>query len=166
MLKLKDFFYENNILLVCVGYNYTWLKRYFNKRVRIDSPNYFPTEKEAILCLDNYLRFKGPSREIEFEKKDYDKLREILRLVLKTLIKNKELVARRFADENQYPVEYVLEIFEAISPYFEINNCPFEKQEKNLITNIIENINESSRIYFTIDRNDTSLEYLHNKIKL
>ena len=76
-----------------------------------------------------------------------------------------ELVARRFADKNNYPVEYVHECFSILSPYYKSTQKPFVKDELDELYGFPKSIEESSLIFLNLGRRDVKLEYSHKVLK-
>lgn len=165
LLHLADFFYENNILLVAFGVHYTWMDQFFNHCIPIKSKTYIPKVKEWLPLLDNYLRYKGPNKEFEKELHQYQLIKKIIIHLLKEITKNK-LVARRFADEHEYPLEYVHEAFAFLHPFLKAGKMTFKKDVLDDLYDFPKEITEASRIYFSIGRRDTKLEYQHQTLAL
>lgn len=165
LLHLADFLYENNILLIAFGVHYTWMDQFFNDSNAIESKTYLPNEKEWIPLLDNYLRYKGPNKEFNNELDQYSLLKKIITHLLKE-ISNNEIVARRFADEHEYPMEYVHEAFAFLHPFLKASRIPFEEDLLDDLYGFPKEITEASRIYFSIGRRDANLEYHHQTLAL
>ena len=166
LLRLADFLYENNIVMICYGVHYVWMDQFFNKSISIDLNSYVPTKNEWLPLLDNYLRFKGPTKEIEHEKKYYDSLLKITENALATITTEKLIVARRFADKHNYPMEYVHEVFSFLYPFLNAGKRKFEEDELDNLYGFPTKITESSRIYFSLGRRDAKLEYQHQTLTL
>ena len=165
LLHLADFLYENNVLLIAFGVHYTWMDRFFNDSNTIESKTYLPKEKEWLPLLDNYLRFKGPNKEFDNDLDQYSLLKKIITHLLKE-ISSKEIVARRFADEHKYPMEYVHEAFAFLHPFLKASRMPFEEDLLDDLYGFPNEITEASRIYFSIGRRDANLEYHHQILAL
>ena len=165
LLHLADFLYENSILLIAFGVHYTWMDQFFNDSNAIESKTYLPKEKEWVPLLDNYLRYKGPNKEFNNELDQYTLLRKIITHLLKEISK-KEIVARRFADEHEYPMEYVHEAFAFLHPFLNAGRMPFEEDVLDDLYGFPKEITEASRIYFSIGRRDAKLEYQHQTLAL
>ena len=94
-----------------------------------------PKKRAWIQALDNYLRFKGPNKEIEDEKETYNILIKIIGKILNVIRSENKIIARRFADKYNYPMEYVHEAFSFLNPYFnfseEESRLPFSKKNWN-----------------------------------
>ena len=165
LVHLADFLYENSILLIAFGVHYTWMDQFFNDSNPIESKTYLPKEKEWIPLLDNYLRYKGPNKEFNNELEQYILLKKIITHVLKDISK-KEIVARRFADEHEYPMEYVHEAFAFLHPFLNAGRMPFEEDVLDELYGFPKEITEASRIYFSIGRRDAKLEYQHQTLAL
>ena len=165
LLHLADFLYENNILLIAFGVHYTWMDQFFNDSNAIESKTYLPKEKEWVPLLDNYLRYKGPNKEFNNELDQYALLKKIITHLLKDISKT-EVVARRFADEYEYPMEYVNEAFAFLHPFLKASRVPFEEDVLDELYGFPKEITEASRIYFSIGRRDAKLEYQHQTLAL
>ena len=113
------------------------------------------------ISLKNYIRFKGPSNEQEQEKEHFDLLETIVGQLNETLQKEKRVVARRFADEFDYPIEFVHEAFSILTPFYQVGREEFIKDEVDELYGFPKTIEESSRIYFSLGRRDVKLEYKH-----
>ena len=165
LLHLADYLYENNILLIAFGVHYTWMDQFFNDSNAIESKTYLPDEKEWLPLLDNYLRFKGPNKEFNNELEHYLLLKKIITHLLKEISK-REIVARRFADEHKYPMEYVHEAFAFLHPFLNASKIPFKEDVLDDLYGFPRKITEASRIYFSIGRRDAKLEYQHQTLAL
>ena len=166
LLHLADFFFENNILLVGFGIHYAWIDQFFNSSKEIQEEPYIPDFKEWSILLENYLRFKGPNKEFENERKDFELIQEIIKQLLFEASKGDQIVARRFADAQEYPMEYVHESFAFLHPYLKFGKMPFEKDVLDELYSFPKEITEASRIYFSIGRRDAKLEYQHQTLSL
>ena len=133
---------------------------------KIQEEPYIPDFKEWSLLLDNYLRFKGPNKEFENERKDFELIQEIIKQLLLEAASGEQIVARRFADAQGYPMEYVHEAFAFLHPYLKFDKMPFEKDVLDELYSFPKEITEASRIYFSIGRRDAKLEYQHQTLSL
>ena len=165
LLHLVDYLYENRILLIGFGVHYTWMDQFFNDYNSIETKTYLPKEKEWLPLLDNYLRYKGPNKEFKNELEQYTLLKKIITHLLKE-ISNKEIVARRFADDFKYPMEYVHEAFAFLHPFLKSSRMPFKEDVLDDLYGFPKEITEASRIYFSIGRRDSKLEYQHQTLAL
>lgn len=166
LLHLADFFFENNILLVGFGIHYTWMDQFFNSSREIQEEPYIPDFEDWSLLLDNYLRFKGPNKEFENERKDFELIQEIIKQLLFEAASGEQVVARRFADAQGYPMEYVHEAFAFLHPYLKSGKMPFEEDVLDELYGFPKEITEASRVYFSIGRRDAKLEYQHQILSL
>jgi len=166
LLHLKDLFYENNILLISFGHNYPWMSQFFNHSFSIDSDPYLPKDIEWEESFSNYLRFKGPNKDIGDEHEDYLELHTITSKLVDELKKEKLVIARRFADKYKYSIEYVHEAFAILHPFLTAESLPFELDELDPLYNFPKEIKESSRVLFSIGRRDSKLEYEHKSLTL
>ena len=141
------------------------MDQFFNDSNVIESKTYLPKEKELLPLLDNYLRYKGPNKEFNNELEQYTLIKKIITHLLKE-ISNKEIVARRFADEHEYPMEYVHEAFAFLHPFLNAGRIPFEEDVLDDLYGFPKEITEASRIYFSIGRRDAKLEYQHQTLAL
>ena len=76
------------------------------------------------------------------------------------------IVAREFADANNFPVEFVHECFAVLHPYLNLSNKSFELDEIDELYEFPIEIKESSRIFLTLGRRDIKLEYQHKILSL
>ena len=166
LLHLADFFFENNILLVGFGIHYTWMDQFFNSSKEIQEAPYIPDFNEWGVLLDNYLRFKGPNKEFDAERKDYELIQRIIKQVLLDVTSGDQVVARRFANIYGYPMEYVHEAFAFLHPYLTSGKISFEEDVLDDLYSFPKEITEASRIYFSIGRRDAKLEYQHQTLSL
>jgi hypothetical protein len=72
-----------------------------------------------------------------------------------------KIVARRFADQHKFPIEYVHEAFAILSPFFQEGKEEFKKDQIDELYGFPKSIEESSLILLTIGRRDLNLEYKH-----
>lgn len=163
ILVLTDLFYENNIQLVCFGIYHSWMDKFFNKSFKITSTVENPSNNLEFI-LSNYLRFKGPDKNVSDQLEDYELLREILDKIIVELNDNKKIIVRQFSDSNNYPVEYVLEAVEILTPFYKVEHEKFKLDEIDKLYDFPKEITESSRVLFSIGRRDTKLEFEHKVI--
>lgn len=167
LINLVDYFYENNIQIIAFGNQYNWLNQFFNQRIPLDTKSaYLPEKKAWIDELDNYLRFKGPNKEIEDEKENYDILINIISKIIDVFKSENKIIARRFADKYNYPMEYVHEAFSFLNPYFNFSEEEFELDELDEIYDYPKKFTESTLIYLTLERRDIKLEYKHKVLSI
>jgi len=166
LLHLADFLYENNIPLIAFGVHHPWLDKFFNHSLQLDFQTAIPKEGDWLPLLDNYLRFKGPNKQLEEDKKDYEELVSIAQKAVSELSEKKKLVARHFADENNYAIEYVHEVFGILHPYFSFSQKTFELDEVDDLYGFPKELTEASSIFFAIGRRDAKLEYQHKVLGL
>ena len=88
-------------------------------------------------------------------------VKEIVNTIYQSLESNKIIVARRFADENNYPIEFVHEAFGILSPFYQAEKEAFKEDEVDELYGFPKTIEESSRIFLTLGRRDVKLEYQH-----
>ena len=166
VLQLANDLFDLEIPMICFGAHYPYLNRYFNQDFTIVSSAIIPTEAQWRKSLLNYLRFKGPNAEVKNDRKDYELLETILKIMLTVLNDGKQIVARRFADENDFPIEYVQECFAILHPYLNSSIENFEVDEIDELYEFPKEIKESSRIFLGLGRRDIKLEYKHKILSL
>jgi hypothetical protein len=118
------------------------------------------------LALHNYLRFKGPSKDRLEELADVNLLEAILAKVINALKDTKSLYARRFADEHNYNIEYVNEIFALLHPWVKSHRSAFEEDVLDELYGFPSQMTEVTPIYLSLGRRDLRLEYQHKVITL
>lgn len=163
---LNNFFYENNILLIGIGQHYEHFDKVFNHAIELSPMSAVPSADDSNAALHNYLRFKGPSKERSEERSDVEALENILSHVLEELNSGKELFARRFADDKDYNLEYVLEIFSLLHPWVKTKREAFEADSIDELYGFPSNMTEVTPIYLSLGRRDLKLEYQHKVISL
>ena len=161
LLHLADFFYENEIVIVAYGFHHPWVDQFFNQSHFIAGKPYLPSQKEWGSLFLNYLRFKGPSKEIDAQKKSFEELESVTSKLVAELKKEKQIVARRFADKHGYAMEYVHEAFSILHPFLNAERMKFKMDELDELYGFPKEITEASRLYFSIGRRDANLEYQH-----
>lgn len=164
--KFNDLLYDNNILLLAMGHHFEQFDSYFNSSTKVDYPTAVPTLKQGITSLRNYLRFKGPSYEKEDERSEVKLLEEILFRILQKLATGDKVYSRRFADEHQYNIEYVHEIFSLLHPWVKTSRENFEADSVDELYGFPINITEVTSIYLALGRRDLKLEYQHKVISI
>ena len=164
ILKFTDLFYENNIHFVGVGVFHSWLEKFFNKSVVFDEKIEKVKDDTLIKIISNYFRFKGPNKNLEEEKDDYQLQIEVLQELVKDIDEKKIIIAREFSDKNKYPIEFVHEALDILSPFYNISSKNFINDELDELYDFPKEITESSRVLFSIGRRDTKLEYQHKTI--
>jgi hypothetical protein len=158
---LFNAFYDAEIPVLATAWHYPYLKRFFNSSVELTG-NISSVQNTSIqFSLHNYLRFKGPSEEQEAERLAYTQLKEITSTLQNEIEQKQSVVARRFADENKYPIEFVHEAFGILSPLYTLGKKPFIQDEVDELYGFPKTIEESSRIFLTLGRRDIKLEYQH-----
>jgi hypothetical protein len=160
LTNLFNMLYDLEVPIVATSLHYPYLKRFFNMQLTLSEKNTNSLEQVNI-SLVNYLRFKGPSPEKETEKENFEVLKKIVYEIHEQLEKNQRVVARRFADENNYPIEYVHEAFGILSPFYQSEKEAFKEDEVDELYGFPKSIEESSRIFLTLGRRDVKLEYQH-----
>lgn len=164
--KWANFLFENNIMLVAIGHHYEHFNSFFNAQRVIEHPKVAPSPNQALIALRNYLRFKGPSHERMEERDDVQLLEKILNTVLEELAIGKPIYARRFADEYEYHIEYVHEIFALLYPWVKSSREVFEMDKVDELYGFPSEMTEVTPIYLALGRRDVKLEYLHKVISL
>ena len=72
---------------------------------------------------------------------------------------------KEFADKNKFPMEFVHEVFDAISPYYEYERESFKLDIIDELYDFPKELTEASRVLFSLGRRDTKLEYLHKALR-
>ena len=165
LTNLFNALYDADIPVLATAWNYPYLKRFFNSSFELKVDNSAVQHPAIQFSLYNYLRFKGPSEEQESERMAYSQLKEITTKLQHEIEDKQRAVARRFADENKYPIEFVHEAFGILSPFYSLDKEPFIQDEVDELYGFPKTIEESSRIFLTLGRRDVKLEY-QNKILL
>jgi hypothetical protein len=164
--QFNDLLYDNDILMVAMGHHFEHFNSYFNSYTKLDYPTSVPTPQQGIAALRNYLRFKGPSHEKDDERFEVDLLEEILLRILQKLTVGDKIYARRFADEHQYNIEYVHEIFSLLHPWVKTSRENFEADSVDELYGFPSSMTEVTSIYLALGRRDLKLEYQHKVISL
>ena len=138
----------------------------FNKSISLRKTTSTASQDQVKNSLLNYLRFKGPSHEQESEKAEFEKILNIV-IKLNEILKNeKRVVARRFADQHSYPIEYVHEAFAVLSPFYKQDKEVFKQDEVDELYGFPKTIEESSQIFLSLGRRDIKLEYQHKVLSV
>ena len=166
LLNLVNELYDLEIPLIATSWHYSFLTKYFNEQISLRGKPFIPTNIQLMESLTNFFRFKGPSYERTEEIAAFKKVEEIATKICSDLNEGKLIVARRFADENDFPIEYVHECFSIIEPFVAITNEQFEQDEVDELYGFPKEIKESSRIFLALGRRDIKLEYQHKVIKV
>lgn len=166
VLQLVNALYELEIPIIATSWQYTYLNRFFNGSINLEAEGIIPSQVQLQKSLINFLRFKGPSIERKEELEAYQQLVEIANKITHVLTKEKKVIARRFADENNYPIEFVHECFSILQPFLNVGKEPFEKDEIDELYGFPIDIKESSRIFLTLGRRDVKLEYQHKILSI
>ena len=165
VLSLFSLFYENNIQIITFGIHHPYLDQFFNSAIKDFENPYHPEKNDWEPVIANYLRFKGPNNQVADQKDDYELILKIVKAAISDL-GNGPLVARQFADNNKFPMEFVHEVFDAISPYYVSGRKSFELDVIDELYDFPKEITEASRILFSLGRRDTKLEYQHKTLKI
>lgn len=164
--KLFSLLQEHNILVVALGHHLEHFNTYFNATDTISQPPAVPDANNRINILHNYLRFKGPHADRKEDAGDVQILREIMDKICDGLQSGQKIYARRFADENQYNIEYVHEIFAVLYPWVLNTREKFEEDTVDELYGFPSTITETTPIYLALGRRDLKLEYQHKVISL
>jgi hypothetical protein len=165
--KFVNVLYDNNIQLIAIGQAYEHLNTAFNQLLFEKDYVYgLPDLTVAKLALHNYLRFKGPSKDRLEELADVNLLEAVLAKVIDALKDTKSLYARRFADEHNYNIEYVHEIFALLHPWVKSHRSAFEEDVLDELYGFPSQMTEVTPIYLSLGRRDLRLEYQHKVITL
>jgi hypothetical protein len=160
LTNLFNDLYDLEVPIIATSWYYPYLKRCFNSQLSVLDNN-DPTKEQIQFSLMNYLRFKGPSVEQGKEKESFELLKKIVFEIHQQLEQNQRIVARRFADENTYPIEFVHEAYGILSPFYQTDKEAFKVDEVDELYGFPKSIEESSRIFLTLGRRDVRLEYQH-----
>lgn len=160
LTNLFNALYDLDVPILATAWHYPYLKRFFNASVNWNeaAPK---SEAQVLFSLENYLRFKGPNAEQDDDKKDFELLKRITLDLFERLELNEEIVARRYADEKEFPIEFVHEAFGILSPFYTLGKEQFKEDELDELYGFPKTIEESSRIFLTLGRRDIKLEYKH-----
>lgn len=164
--KLNNFLYDNNIMLIAMGYHYEHFDSFFNQSLPISYSATLPNEDEQKIILHNYLRFKGPSMDKLEEIDDVQLLDLTLKKVISELTDEKKVYARRFADEHNFDMEYVHEIFALLYPWVKSDREKFEEDTVDELYGFPSIMTEVTPIYLALGRRDLKLEYQHKVLSL
>lgn len=164
LTQLFNTLYDAEVPVLATAWQYPYLKRFSNYSYSLSNPGGTMQSADIEFSLLNYLRFKGPSAEQSTEIDDFENLKKIVLLIHKELLSNSKVVARRFADAHQLPIEYVHEAINILSPFYRIDKEPFILDEVDELYGFPKTIEESTRIFLTLDRRDIKLEYKHKVI--
>jgi|GEM_PF-557162 len=164
--RIHNILFENRIFLVAVGHHYEYFNSFFNASYKLEHSTGIPSADEVNAALRNYLRFKGPSHERAEDRADVQVLEEILQKLTTELSSGKEIYARRFADDNQYDVEFVHEIFAVMHPWLRSARKPFEEDQVDELYGFPSVMTEVTPIYLALGRRDLKLEYQHKTLSL
>jgi len=164
--KWTNFLFENNIMLIALGHHYEHFNAFFNAKWLAEVKSKLPNNDVAKAALQNYLRFKGPSKEKLDERADVILLEEILEKLMVALMNGNSVYARRFADESNYPMEYVHEIFALLHPWLKSRREAFEEDRVDELYGFPSEMTEVTPIYLALGRRDVKLEYQHKVLSL
>ena len=165
ILSVFSLFYENNIQIVAFGIHHPYLDQFFNSAIKDYSKPYHPDKKDWEIILSNYLRFKGPNSQVADQEEAYNLILKITKKAISDLGKG-SLVARQFAEKYKFPMEFVHEVFDAISPYYVKGRQSFEIDIIDELYDFPKELTEASRVLFSLGRRDTKLEYQHKTLKI
>lgn len=160
LTSLFNTLYDLGVPILATAWHYPYLSRFFNSSINLNQTGAI-NEDQILFSLENYLRFKGPNSEQANEKENFELLKRITFDLLVQLEENKEIVARRYADEHEFPIEFVHEAFSILSPFYQIKSEQFKEDELDEIYGFPKTIEESTRIFLSLGRRDIKLEYRH-----
>jgi hypothetical protein len=162
--SLTNFLYDNNILLVAIGNHYEHFNPLFNQQFKKEHSSSIPDLAQQKILLQNYLRFKGPFHDRKEDEKDIVMLKEIFEKLCLQLQTGEEIYARRFADEHDYSIEYVHEVFALLHPWIKTERKHFEEDTVDELYGFPTIMTEVTPIYLALGRRDVKLEYQHKVI--
>jgi len=164
--KLFSLLQEIDIMVVAVGQHLEHFNTFFNITETIPHPSSVPDPAMRVTILHNYLRFKGPHADKKEDEQDVQVLKEIMDKLCEGLQLGQKIYARRFADEHQYDMEYVHEIFAVLYPWVISTREKFEEDTVDELYGFPSIITETTPIYLALGRRDLKLEYQHKVISL
>jgi len=161
--KLFNDCYHASLPILATSWYYPYLNRFLNVELNLLEESLTYDDELINYSLLNYIRFKGLSdgKNQNGEAVFIDRLKKIVNQLVADLKNGKELYARRFADENEYPVEFVHEAFSILTPFFKLRRDEFIRDEVDELYGFPKSIEESSRIFLSLGRRDLKLEYKH-----
>lgn len=162
LTKLFNMCYEVSLPILCTAWHYPYLKRFVNAEVFVKSEVSKQVDENLLKSsLQNYVRFKGPSKDQAKEVEHYCFLEEIVAHLNISIQTENQVVARRFADNFDYPIEFVHEAFSILTPFYKLDREEFIKDEVDELYGFPKTIEESSHIFLSLGRRDVKLEYKH-----
>jgi hypothetical protein len=163
LTKLFNACYDVSLPILASAWHYPYLKRFVNLEFEDYNGNNDINKELIVSSLHNYIRFKGVTGENnqEKEKEAFSLLEKIVFQLHESLEEEKQVVARRFADAFDYPIEFVHEAFSILSPFYQTSKEEFIKDEVDELYGFPKTIEESSRIFLSLGRRDIKLEYKH-----
>jgi len=164
--KLFSLLQELDILVVAVGQHFEHFNTFFTASETIPHTATIPVTENRVSILHNYLRFKGPHADKKEDEQDVQVLKEIMDKLCEGLQLGQKIYARRFADEHQYDMEYVHEIFAVLYPWVISTREKFEEDTVDELYGFPSIITETTPIYLALGRRDLKLEYQHKVISL
>lgn len=156
--------YELEIPVLATSLYYPFLKKIANKSIDLRIFNSDDISDLVESSMRNYIRFKGPNKEQESELEAFLYLQTIVYKLFENLQSDSVEVARRIADENHFPIEYVHEAFAILSPFFQERKESFIIDEVDELYGFPNTIEESSLIFLQLGRRDVKLEYKHKML--
>jgi hypothetical protein len=156
-----DLLYENRVLLVATGQHHGHLDGFFNAAHTLPHPSSVPTPAQRRTAMHNVLRFKGPFGDRSEDRAEVEDLHRIVDLLCEALQQGRTVVARRFADEHQLPIEPVHEAFALLAPWVHPGRIPFAEDAVHELYGYPLDLTEASPIYLALGRRDLTLEYQH-----
>ena len=164
--KLFSLLQELDIMVVAIGQHLEHFNTFFTVTETIPHTPSVPDLPTRASMLHNYLRFKGPHVDKKEDEQDVQLLKEIMDKLCKGLEQGQKIFARRFADENQFDMEYVHEIFAVLYPWVISTREKFEEDTVDELYGFPSFITETTPIYLALGRRDLKLEYQHKVISL
>lgn len=164
--KLFSLLQELDIMVVAVGQHLEHFNTFFTVTETIPHTPSVPNPATRVSILHNYLRFKGPHADKKEDEQDVLVLKEIMDKLCEGLEQGQKIYARRFADEHQYDMEYVHEIFAVLYPWVISTREKFEEDTIDELYGFPSIITETTPIYLALGRRDLKLEYQHKVISL
>ena len=127
---------------------------------------FLPDKELSQKLMLNRIRFRGPDPDRPEDQDAYSQLVSILDEVIEEVQADGELVARRFADLRDHPIEFVHEVFSALTACLRLERRAFEPVVFDPLYNFPKEMNESAEIYLALGRHDLQLEYRHRVLTI
>jgi hypothetical protein len=134
---------------------------FFNAAHTLPHPSSVPTPAQRRTAMHNVLRFKGPFADRSEDRAEVEDLHHIVDLLCGALQQGRTVVAHRFAEEHQLPIEPMHEAFTLLAPWVHPGRIPFAEDAVHELYGYPLDLTEASPIYLALGRRDLTLEYQH-----